>query len=100
MTVLVLPQELTQPQASACLRALVQDLASLPGSEATVDASPLTRFDSSALAVLLEFRRAALAQGKRFSTQGLPKQLADLATLYGVIELLAAAPTAAAPPLN
>ncbi len=100
MTVLVLPQELTQSQASACLRTLVQDLALLPGSEAAVDASPLTRFDSSALAVLLEFRRAALAQGKRFSTQGLPQRLADLATLYGVIELLAATPTAAAPPLN
>ncbi len=94
MSVLVLPQELTQSQASACLRALVQDLASLPGPEAVMDASPLSRFDSSALAVLLEFRRAALAQGKRFSTQGLPARLADLATLYGVIELLAATPLA------
>ena len=100
MTVLVLPQELTQPQANACLRALVHDLASLPGSEAAVDASPLSRFDSSALAVLLEFRRAALAQGKRFSTQGLSKRLADLATLYGVIELLAAGPLSAPTPLN
>ncbi len=100
MSVLVLPQELTQPQATACLRALVQDLASLPGAEAAVDASPLTRFDSSALAVLLEFRRAALAQGKRFSTQGLPQRLADLATLYGVIELLSATPMTAPAPLN
>jgi len=100
MSMLVLPQELTQPQASACLRALVQDLASLSGPEAVVDASPLNRFDSSALAVLLEFRRAALAQGKRFSTQGLPKRLADLATLYGVVELLAATPPTAPTPVN
>ena len=97
---LVLPQELTQPQANDCLRALVQDLASVPGSEAAVDASALSRFDSSALAVLLEFRRAALAQGKRFSTLGLPTRLADLATLYGVVELLAAAPRVAPTPLN
>ncbi|MBA3059800.1 MAG: STAS domain-containing protein [Gammaproteobacteria bacterium] len=97
---LALPQELTQPQANACLRALMQDLASLPGAEAAVDASALSHFDSSALAVLLEFRRAAMAQGKRFSTQSLPQRLADLATLYGVIELLAAAPVSAPAPLN
>jgi len=97
---LVLPQELTQPQANACLRALEQDLASLPGPEAMVDASPLNRFDSSALAVLLEFRRAALAKDKRFSTQGLPKRLADLAALYGVFELLAATPLTASTPVN
>ena len=100
MSVLVLPQELTQPQANACLHSLVQEMASLPGLEAVVDASPLNRFDSSALAVLLEFRRAALAKGKRFSTQGLPKRLSDLAALYGVLELLAATPLNAPAPLN
>ena len=100
MTVLALPQELTQPQANACLQALVQELASLSSTEAVVDASPLSRFDSSALAVLLEFRRAAMALGKRFSTQGLPQRLADLAALYGVFELLAANPTSTPAPLN
>ena len=100
MTVLVLPQELTHAQATASLEALVQGLASLSSPEAVVDASPLSRFDSSALAVLLEFRRAALAQGKRFSTQGLPRRLADLAGVYGVLELLAATPTTDPAPLN
>jgi len=51
----------------------------------------LNRFDSAALAVLLEFRRESLALGKRFSVHGLPARLADLATLYGIIELLPAA---------
>src|SRR5512133_720847 len=100
MTVLVLPQELTHAQATASLKALVQSLPSLSGPDAVVDAGPLTRFDSSALAVLLEFRRVALAQGKRFSTQRLPKRLADLAGVYGVLELLAATPLSPPAPLN
>lgn len=97
---LVLPKELTQSQATACLRMLVQGLGSQSGPEVVVDATGLSRFDSAALAVLLEFRRAALTQGKRFSTQGLPKRLADLATLYGVVELLAATPPTASAPVN
>jgi phospholipid transport system transporter-binding protein len=88
--VLVLPQELTQTQATACLRMLVQGLRSLPGPEVVVDASALSRFDSSALAVLLEFRRETLAAGKRFLVRGLPGRLGDLAALYGVDELLPA----------
>ncbi|MEP6826005.1 MAG: STAS domain-containing protein, partial [Ramlibacter sp.] len=59
---------------------------------AIADASALTRFDSSALAVLLECRREALARGKSFSVSGLPARLRDLANLYGVAELLPATP--------
>ncbi|MDE2618326.1 MAG: STAS domain-containing protein, partial [Burkholderiales bacterium] len=54
---LVLPAELTHKQASACLRMLVQGLPSQTGPAVVVDAATLKRFDSSALAVLLEFRR-------------------------------------------
>jgi phospholipid transport system transporter-binding protein len=86
--VLVLPQELTQSQATACLAMLVQGLRAQSGPAAVVDASALTRFDSSALAVLLEFRRESLAMGKRFSIRGLPTRLGDLAALYGIVELL------------
>jgi len=86
--VLVLPKELTHSQATACLRMLVQGLRSQTGSQVVVDATGLSRFDSAALAVLLEFRRESLALGKRFSIRGLPARLADLATLYGIIELL------------
>lgn len=88
---LVLPKELTQTQATACLRMLVQGLRALSGQDVVVDATGLSRFDSAALAVLLELRRETLAQGKRFSVRGLPARLADLASLYGIVELLPAA---------
>ena len=88
---LVLPEELTNTQANACLGMLVQGMRSEPGAAVVVDASALARFDSSALAVLLEFRRACLAQGKALSIQALPERLASLAQLYGITELLAPA---------
>jgi phospholipid transport system transporter-binding protein len=86
--VLVLPSELTHKQASACLRMLVQGLPSQTGPAVLVDAASLERFDSSALAVLLEFRRASVALGKGFDIRGLSPRLIDLARLYGVAELL------------
>jgi len=86
--VLVLPSELTHRQARPCLRMLVQGLPSQTGRAVTVDAGSLQHFDSSALAVLLEFRRESLALGKQFVIRGLTPRLADLAKLYGVDELL------------
>jgi phospholipid transport system transporter-binding protein len=88
---LVLPAELTHEQAPACLRMLGQAL-KVAGEPAIVaDAGALARFDSSALAVLLECRREALAAGKSFAVAGMPARLLDLARLYGVSELLPAA---------
>jgi phospholipid transport system transporter-binding protein len=86
--VLVLPAELTHAEATACGRMLAQALRSDPGREAVADASALRRFDSSALAVLLECRREALALGKQFAVRQLPERLRALATLYGVAGLL------------
>jgi len=86
--VLVLPPELTQSQATACLALLVQGLRAQSGPEVVVDATALSRFDSAALAVLLEFRRESLGLGKQFSIRGLPSRLRDLAALYGIAELL------------
>jgi phospholipid transport system transporter-binding protein len=88
--VLTLPAELTQTQASACLRALAQSLPQEPGPCVVVDAGALQRFDSSALAVLLDLRRTALAAGKSFAVSALPRRLADLARLYGIDGLLPA----------
>jgi len=85
--VLVLPSELTHKQATACLRMLVQGLPSQTGA-VVVDAASLQRFDSSALAVLLEFRRISATRGKGFDIRGLSPRLIDLARLYGVAELL------------
>lgn len=88
---LVLPAELTHTGANACLRMLVQGLRSQPDSSVVVDAQALTRFDSAALAVLLECRREALALGKSFSIRDLPARLRQLAVLYGIGSLLPAA---------
>jgi phospholipid transport system transporter-binding protein len=88
---LVLPAELTHAQAPACCRMLAQALRSEAGTQAVADASALREFDSSALAVLLECRREALALGKSFAVSQLPARLRELATLYGVTELLPAA---------
>jgi phospholipid transport system transporter-binding protein len=86
--VLVLPAELTHAQAPACCRMLAQALRSDPAPQAVADASSLVRFDSSALAVLLECRREALALGKTFTLSQPHPRLRALATLYGVSELL------------
>ena len=54
----------------------------------TVDASALEKFDSSALAVLLDCRRQALAVGQSFIVVGASQRLTQLATLYGVSQLI------------
>lgn len=86
---LTLPAALTHAQAFDTARALKAQAALQPDG-IVVDASALTRFDSSALAVLLACRREAAAAGKPFSVQGLPASLSQLAALYGVAELIPA----------
>jgi phospholipid transport system transporter-binding protein len=85
------PAELTNLQATALLQQLGAQLTAETGAELVVDASAMERFDSSALAVLLQLRRDALTQGKTFSVKGLPQRLRELAGLYGVADLLTAA---------
>ena len=84
---LELPAELTQTSATACLRDLGAGVRAEPAG-VVVSAARLGRFDSAALAVLLELRREALALSKTFSVTKLPERLADLARLYGIEELL------------
>jgi phospholipid transport system transporter-binding protein len=88
---LVLPAELTHEQAPACSRMLAQGMKAQPESTVVADAGALERFDSSALAVLLECRREAMALGKSFSVARMPARLRELAGLYGVAQLLPAA---------
>ena len=85
---IALPAELMHAQASACLQALLRGLESEPSEQVVIDAAALQRFDSSALAVLLELRRRCLATGKGLAISGLPSRLRDLASLYGIGELL------------
>ena len=89
---LVLPAELTHEHAAACCRMFELGLRNDPAQSVVADAGPLTRFDSSALSVLLGCRREALALGKTFSVKGMPPRLRVLAGLYGVADLLPAAP--------
>ena len=89
-----LPGKLTLDDAPAALAALAQALRGEAGVTATIDASGLLRFDSAALAVLLECRRLAQTAGQGFAVHGAPPKLAELARLYGLDALL---PLAAAP---
>ncbi|MEJ8820700.1 STAS domain-containing protein [Variovorax humicola] len=89
---LVLPNRLLHDDAPACLRMLQQGQSATHDSVTVVDASALTHFDSSAIAVLLECRREASAAGRGFAVKGLPPRLRELAALYGVAGLLPAAP--------
>ena len=102
MPVLALPERLTHAESAACMQALAAQVGQaargvsagvMPGGVAVVeaDASALKQFDSSALAVLLECRRAAQRAGAGFAVRGLPERLRTLAGLYGVAELLPAA---------
>ncbi len=88
---LELPAELTHDVAARLALELTRQVHLQPGA-VVADASALETFDSSALAVLLACRRAALAAGKTFSVQGLPPRLRQLATLYGVAALVPATP--------
>jgi phospholipid transport system transporter-binding protein len=88
MTTLALPALLTHDQASTCALSLGLGIRTESGDQVLIDASALEKFDSSALAVLLQCRRDAAASSKSFEVVGLPHQLQELANLYGISELL------------
>lgn len=86
---LLLPASVTAAEAVDTARLLTQALKRETDAALVVDASNLQHFDSSALAVLLEVRRAAEAWGRPFVLRNAPPKLASLAKLYGVDGLLA-----------
>jgi phospholipid transport system transporter-binding protein len=77
---------LTHANAKAALAA---GIARIEAGATGVDCSPLAEFDSSALAVLLAWRRAAHARGTAFEIANLPAGLVSLAGVYGIDALLA-----------
>ena len=88
MSPLKLPTSLLHDQAEACLAQWVKQLpAALPPSVA-LDASGLAEFDSSALAVLLGLRRVLTQKGSALQVEGMTPRLSELASLYGVMDLL------------
>jgi phospholipid transport system transporter-binding protein len=94
---LLLPATITLVEANDTRRLLVEALKADTQSTTLIDASNLTHFDSSALAVLLECHRAADAWGKPFELRNAPPKLASLAKLYGVDVLLGPTAAKAAP---
>ena len=90
-TSVALPAVVMQAQAQAVADALVRVLTAdvEQGGQAVLDASALTQFDSSALAVVLACRRAVLAKGAQLRITGLPERAQALATVYGLSDLLA-----------
>jgi phospholipid transport system transporter-binding protein len=94
---LLLPESLTLRDARDVMRLLKVSLERESESVLVIEGSSLRRFDSSAIAVLLECRRLAQAWGKQFELRGLPPQLVELARLYGVLPLLEQAVPAVTP---
>jgi phospholipid transport system transporter-binding protein len=66
--------------------------AACAASDVTLDFSAATDLDSSALALILEFRRVSETAQKRLSVSNIPASLKTLADLYGVTDLIAATP--------
>ncbi|MEY2678155.1 MAG: hypothetical protein RLZ00_847 [Pseudomonadota bacterium] len=89
-TSVALPAVLMQAQAQAVATELATVLGACvsDGGEAVLDASSLTQFDSSALAVILACRRAVLAKGAQLRVTGLPERAQALAKVYGLSALL------------
>ena len=83
-----LPAATTLEQAPELLRQLEQALAQTGSGTLLVDASGMTEFDTSALALLLEASRRVRQQGGTLALEGAPPKLVELARLYGVDELL------------
>jgi phospholipid transport system transporter-binding protein len=78
---------LTHASAKAALAAGLQRIAA--GANG-VDCAPLAQFDSSALAVLIAWQRAAQARGTALEIVNLPAGLASLAHVYGVDTIISA----------
>jgi phospholipid transport system transporter-binding protein len=68
--------------------ALAQGVAAIQAGKTTFDLASVKTTDSSAVAVLLAWQRAARKAGKPLRYINLPSSLASLADLYGVDELL------------
>lgn len=88
MSPLKLPATLLHDQADACLARWVTQLPPVLPPAVSLDASELSEFDSSALAVLLGLRRVLMLKGTALQVEGMTQRLRELASLYGVMDLL------------
>ena len=67
---------------------LTEGLRAIAAGQPEIDLSQLTAVDSSAVATLLAWKRAAAARNAPLTLTNLPASLQSLAGLYGVAELL------------
>jgi phospholipid transport system transporter-binding protein len=67
---------------------LAQGVQQFTAPRVTIDLSGVTDVDSSALSLLLEWRREAARHGREVRYRNLPASMKSLAELYGVTELL------------
>jgi phospholipid transport system transporter-binding protein len=77
-------EDITHDTAKSVLAAGLKRIAE---GATRLDCLSLVRFDSSALAVLLAWRRAAVARGTDLTVLHAPAALASLARAYGIDEL-------------
>jgi len=83
-----LPAQLTIDDARGALDALDAAALAQGAGPLVLDASALARFDTSAVAVLLEMSRRAQARRQTLQISGAPAALGQLVRLYGVDGLL------------
>ncbi|MCC7006713.1 MAG: STAS domain-containing protein [Ottowia sp.] len=81
----LLPIRLTRSDASSLLE---QGLVVIAQGERVFDARALQQFDSTALAVMLAWRRASCARGEPLAFIHLPEKLVSLSQAYGVEAIL------------
>ena len=82
---LLVAGSMTIDNAAALLK---NGCAALSAKNGVFDLTAVTEIDSSGLAVLFGWQRLALAQNKTLRIQNPPRNLINLATMYGVGELL------------
>lgn len=82
-----LPVKIGHAEAERVLKSFKKDLPALSAHESktvVVDASELKEFNSSALALLLAFKRELQSKGLQLQVEQLPGQLQNLGQVYGV----------------
>lgn len=89
---MVVDGALTLAQVAALLD---EGKAAIGAGARSVDLAGVGELDSSALALLLAWLREARRQGRELAFSNLPQGLTTIARLYGVAELLPAAPASA-----
>jgi len=84
------------PFNASTARAIYQaGLAAISAGQTSIDLADLGQADSTAVAALVGWRRAALSQGSALVFTNSPANLRSLAALYDVAELLLVSPAAA-----